>query len=48
VDEIKQLAGTISQHALGRRFCVTQSCISNILRGKRRTPSSHAGRGLHG
>jgi hypothetical protein len=43
---IKTLAGTASQRELGRRFKVTQSCISAILSGKKRTESSHAGRGL--
>jgi len=46
VAEIRSLEGTASQYKLAERFGVGQSCISNILLGKRRTESSHAGKGL--
>jgi hypothetical protein len=46
VAEIHSLSGTMSQYKLAERFGVSQSCISNILLGKRRTESSHGGRGL--
>jgi hypothetical protein len=48
VEEIRALAGTMTQAALGLRFGVTQPQISMILNGKSRTTSSHEGRGLYG
>jgi len=47
IDEIKALAGTMPQWQIGERFGISQPHVSEILNGKKRTTSSHAGKGLN-
>lgn len=47
VEEIRRLAGTMTQQAIAERFGIRQPHVSDILRGHKRTPSTHAGKGVH-
>jgi hypothetical protein len=46
VGEIRELAGTMSQQKIADRFGIKQPHVSDILRGKKRTRSTHAGKGV--
>lgn len=46
VEHIKSLAGTMPQWRIGQQFGIKQPHVSDILNAKKRTASSHAGRGL--
>ena len=46
VDEIRALQGKLSQAKIGKLFGISQCHVSDILAGKRRTKSSHDGKGL--
>lgn len=46
VEEILLLAGTMTQQAIADRFGIRQPHVSDIINGKKRTASSHAGKGL--
>ncbi|MBA3484450.1 MAG: HNH endonuclease [Pirellulales bacterium] len=46
VEQIRSLAGTMPQREIGERFGIKQPHVSDIINGKKRTPSSHAGKGL--
>lgn len=46
VDEIRLLAGMMTQRQIAARFGIKQPHVSGILAGKKRTASSHDGRGV--
>lgn len=46
VEQIKAMAGTMTQQSIADTFGIKQPHVSDILRGKKRTPATHAGRGV--
>jgi len=47
VDELRELVnGGLSQREAGARFGIKQPHVCAIMKGKARTKSSHAGKGL--
>ena len=46
VDKIRRMAGTMTQRKIGEIFGVSQCHVSDIIHERRRTKSSHEGRGL--
>lgn len=46
IEEIRAMAGTMSQRAIGDCFGIKQPHVSDILRNKKRTTGSHSGKGV--